>query len=33
MTGAPLGAASPSIIYAFLMDYYTAGLTSGATKG
>jgi len=28
-----LGAAPPLIIYAFLMDYYIAGLTSGATKG
>jgi hypothetical protein len=26
-------AAPPLIIYAFLMDYYIAGLTSGATKG
>ena len=33
MTGALLGAAPPLIIYAFLMDYYTAGLTAGATKG
>jgi multiple sugar transport system permease protein len=33
MTGAPLGAAPPLIIYAFLMDYYIAGLTAGATKG
>ena len=33
MTGALLGAATPLIIYAFLMDYYIAGLTSGATKG
>jgi multiple sugar transport system permease protein len=33
MTGALLGAAPPLIIYAFLMDYYIAGLTSGATKG
>jgi multiple sugar transport system permease protein len=32
MTGALLGAAPPLIIYAFLMDYYIAGLTSGATK-
>ena len=28
-----LGAAPPLIIYAFLMDYYIAGLTAGATKG
>ncbi len=33
MTGALLGAAPPLVIYAFLMDYYIAGLTSGATKG
>ena len=33
MTGALLGAAPPLIIYAFLMDYYVAGLTAGATKG
>jgi multiple sugar transport system permease protein len=33
MTGALLGAAPPLIIYAFLMDYYLAGLTAGATKG
>jgi multiple sugar transport system permease protein len=32
MTGALLGAAPPLIIYAFLMDYYIAGLTAGATK-
>ncbi|OJU27169.1 MAG: ABC transporter permease, partial [Alphaproteobacteria bacterium 64-6] len=29
MTGALLGAAPPLIIYAFLMDYYIAGLTAG----
>jgi ABC-type glycerol-3-phosphate transport system permease component len=23
----------PLVIYAFLMDYYIAGLTAGATKG
>ena len=28
-----VGAAPPLIIYAFLMDYYIAGLTAGATKG
>jgi hypothetical protein len=28
-----LGAAPPSIIYAFLMDYCIAGLAAGATKG
>jgi ABC-type glycerol-3-phosphate transport system permease component len=33
MTGALLGAAPPLIIYAFLMDYYIAGLTAGAMKG
>ena len=33
MTGALLRAAPPLIIYAFLMDYYIAGLTAGATKG
>jgi multiple sugar transport system permease protein len=33
MTGALLGALPPLVIYAFLMDYYIAGLTSGATKG
>jgi len=33
MAGALLAAAPPLIIYAFLMDYYIAGLTAGATKG
>jgi multiple sugar transport system permease protein len=33
MTGSLLCAAPPLIIYAFLMDYYIAGLTAGATKG
>jgi multiple sugar transport system permease protein len=33
MAGTLLGAAPPLIIYAFLMDYYIAGLTAGATKG
>ncbi len=33
MTGALLAALPPVIIYAFLMDYYIAGLTAGATKG
>jgi multiple sugar transport system permease protein len=33
MAGALLGAAPPLIIYAFLMDYYVAGLTAGATRG
>src|SRR3982074_711211 len=32
-TGGRRGAAPPLIIYAFLMDYYIAGLTAGATKG
>jgi multiple sugar transport system permease protein len=32
MAGAVLAAAPPVILYAFLMDYYIAGLTSGATK-
>ena len=32
MTGALLGAAPPLIIYAFLMDYYIAGLTAGAQR-
>lgn len=33
MAGALLTAAPPVLIYAFLMDYYIAGLTAGATKG
>ncbi|HVB49932.1 MAG TPA: carbohydrate ABC transporter permease [Burkholderiales bacterium] len=33
MAACLLGAAPPLIIYAFLMDYYIAGLTAGATKG
>ncbi len=33
MAGSVLAAAPPVIIYAFLMDYYIAGLTAGATKG
>ncbi len=33
MTAALLGAMPPLVIYAFLMDYYIAGLTAGATKG
>ena len=33
MAGALLAALPPVIIYAFLMDYYIAGLTAGATKG
>jgi len=31
--GALVAAAPPLVIYAFLMDYYIAGLTAGATKG
>ena len=31
--GALLAALPPVIVYAFLMDYYIAGLTAGATKG
>ena len=33
MTAGLLAAAPPLILYAFLMDYYIAGLTAGATKG
>ncbi len=33
MAGSMMAAAPPIIIYAFLMDYYIAGLTAGATKG
>ncbi len=33
MAGSLLAAAPPVLIYAFLMDYYIAGLTAGATKG
>jgi multiple sugar transport system permease protein len=33
MAGALAAALPPVIIYAFLMDYYIAGLTAGATKG
>ncbi len=33
MAGALLTAAPPVLLYAFLMDYYIAGLTAGATKG
>jgi multiple sugar transport system permease protein len=33
MAGALMGALPPLVIYAFLMDYYIAGLTAGATKG
>jgi multiple sugar transport system permease protein len=33
MAGAIMAALPPLLIYAFLMDYYIAGLTAGATKG
>ena len=33
MAGCLMAAAPPVIVYAFLMDYYIAGLTAGATKG
>jgi multiple sugar transport system permease protein len=33
MAGYVLAAAPPIVIYAFLMDYYSVGLTAGATKG
>jgi multiple sugar transport system permease protein len=33
MAGALLAAAPPVVLYAFLMDYYISGLTTGATKG
>jgi hypothetical protein len=33
MACALMAAAPPVILYAFLMDYYIAGLTAGATKG
>ena len=33
MAGSLMAAAPPVIVYAFLMDYYIAGLTAGATKG
>ena len=33
LAGALVAAAPPLVIYAFLMDYYIAGLTAGATKG
>ena len=32
MAGCVLAAAPPVIVYAFLMDYYIAGLTAGATR-
>ncbi len=33
MAACVMAAAPPVVIYAFLMDYYIAGLTAGATKG
>jgi multiple sugar transport system permease protein len=33
MAGAIMAALPPLLVYAFLMDYYIAGLTAGATKG
>ncbi|WP_019015353.1 carbohydrate ABC transporter permease [Elioraea tepidiphila] len=33
MAGALLAALPPVVVYVFLMDYYIAGLTAGATKG
>ena len=33
MAGSLMASLPPIIIYAFLMDYYIAGLTAGATKG
>jgi multiple sugar transport system permease protein len=33
MAAGVLASAPPIVIYAFLMDYYIAGLTAGATKG
>jgi multiple sugar transport system permease protein len=33
MAAGTIAAAPPLIIFAFLMDYYVAGLTSGSTKG
>jgi multiple sugar transport system permease protein len=33
MAGALMAAAPPVILYAFLMDYYISGLTTGAIKG
>ncbi|MBO1074012.1 carbohydrate ABC transporter permease [Roseomonas marmotae] len=33
MAGALMAALPPLLVYAFLMDYYIAGLTAGATKG
>ena len=33
MAACLLASLPPILIYAFLMDYYVAGLTAGATKG
>lgn len=33
MAGALVAALPPIVVYAFLMDYYVSGLTTGATKG
>ena len=33
MAACVLAATPPVVVYAFLMDYYIAGLTAGATKG
>jgi multiple sugar transport system permease protein len=33
MAGALIAALPPVVVYVFLMDYYIAGLTAGATKG
>ncbi|WP_144183018.1 carbohydrate ABC transporter permease [Elioraea rosea] len=33
MSGALIAALPPVVVYVFLMDYYIAGLTAGATKG
>ena len=33
MAACLLASLPPIVIYAFLMDYYVAGLTAGATKG
>jgi multiple sugar transport system permease protein len=33
MAACLLASLPPILVYAFLMDYYVAGLTAGATKG
>jgi multiple sugar transport system permease protein len=33
MAAVVLASLPPILVYAFLMDYYVAGLTAGATKG